>query len=49
MKVKKLLSIRWEMFFIVIFLVWKDIKMMGTVTIMTKRRIQRRFRIDLGI
>lgn len=49
MKVKKLPSIRWEMFFIVIFLVWKDIKIMGTVTIMTKRRTQRRFRIDLEI
>lgn len=46
MKVKKLLSVRWEVFFILIFLVWKDIKIIGAVTIMTKRRTQRRFRFD---
>lgn len=32
--------------FILIFLVWKDIKIMGTVTIMNKRT-RRRFRFDL--
>lgn len=49
MKVKKLLSVQWEVFFILIFLVWKEIEIIGAVTIMTKRRTQRRFRFDLEV
>lgn len=49
MKIKKLLfRSRWEIFFLLI-LVWKDIKVIGTVITMTKRRKLIRFGFDLDM